>query len=334
MNSNPEAWALVLAAGEGSRLRTLTTTASGVAVPKQFCSLRGGPSLLHEALQRAAAVASPRRVCAVVAAQHRRWWRAPLRHLPESNVISQPENRGTAHGILLPLLHIAARDPEATVLLLPADHHVRDETMLRHSLRQATALAATHRHAVFMLGVAPDEPDTELGYIVPLGDGRDGAAGVLQFVEKPASTHARALFDRGALWNVFIIAATARTLLALYEKRHADTVTAMRAVVETSGVARTNASAMADLYRLLPSVDFSRDVIEGQEEMLRVVPVPQCGWTDLGTPQRVAETLRRLSQDSSVRHPMPTSASHLNLAVQHRRLQIGGNSQALQGATR
>jgi len=50
-------WAVVLAAGEGSRLRALTTTSSGIAVPKQFCSLRGGASLLEEALQRAAAVA-------------------------------------------------------------------------------------------------------------------------------------------------------------------------------------------------------------------------------------------------------------------------------------
>jgi hypothetical protein len=47
-------WAIVLAAGEGSRLRRLTTDGSGASIPKQFCSLRNGPSLLHEALRRAA----------------------------------------------------------------------------------------------------------------------------------------------------------------------------------------------------------------------------------------------------------------------------------------
>ena len=272
MNHKNNSWALVLAAGEGSRLHSLTTTESGLAVPKQFCSLHGGPSLLHEALERAAVVASPHRVCAVVAAQHRRWWQVPLQHLPEGNVISQPENRGTAHGILLPLLHIAARDPEATVLLLPADHHVRDEGELARSLRQATTLAAKEPQAIIMLGVTPEEPDTELGYIVPADDGRNGSARVLQFVEKPALKQARALLDRGALWNVFIIAATARALLALYKKRLADTVTAMRAAVEGNGDTRPDPAAVAVLYRRLALIDFSRDIIEGQEAALRVVP--------------------------------------------------------------
>ncbi len=81
-NTLNNTWALVLAAGEGSRLRSLTTTASGQAVPKQFCSLQGGPSLLQEALQRAAAIAPLQRTCSIVAAQHRRWWEAPLYHLP------------------------------------------------------------------------------------------------------------------------------------------------------------------------------------------------------------------------------------------------------------
>lgn len=52
-------WAIVLAAGDGHRLQCLTTTAAGVSVPKQFCSLQGGRSLLHCALQRAAMVAEP-----------------------------------------------------------------------------------------------------------------------------------------------------------------------------------------------------------------------------------------------------------------------------------
>ena len=80
-------WAIVLAAGEGSRLHSLTTTESGIAIPKQFCSLRGGQSLLREALLRAEAVASPANSCIVVAHHHRRWWDPELAAEPESNVI-------------------------------------------------------------------------------------------------------------------------------------------------------------------------------------------------------------------------------------------------------
>ena len=99
-------WAVVLAAGEGSRLHSLTRDERGVAVPKQFCSLQGGPCLLQEALQRAASVAALPQICSVVAEQHRQWWAPLLSYLPEQNVISQPQNRGTAFGILLPLLRV------------------------------------------------------------------------------------------------------------------------------------------------------------------------------------------------------------------------------------
>src|SRR5437762_5691423 len=130
-------WAVVLAAGEGSRLRALTTTSSGIAVPKQFCSLRGGASLLEEALQRAAAVARIERISTVVAEQHADWWCRSLAGLPPANVFVQPQNRGTALGILLALLHIFERDPHARVVILPADHHVGVEPVLARALGQA-----------------------------------------------------------------------------------------------------------------------------------------------------------------------------------------------------
>jgi len=323
-------WALVLAAGEGSRLRSLTTTPNGLAVPKQFCSLHGGPSLLNEALLRAAAVAPPERTCAIVAAQHARWWPTPLRGLPNANVVVQPENRGTAHGILLPLLHIAAMDPDATVVLLPADHHVRDEAALAISLRHAAALAAAEPDGIFLLGVEPETPDGELGYIVPGETRGTGSAHVVRFVEKPDSAQARALIGRGALWNVFIIAATVHGLLTLFGRRLPAAAAAMRALIQRNPRGVLDAAAATELYRSLPSVDFSRDVLEGEEASLRVLPVPRCGWTDLGTPQRVAETLQRL--DLQNHSPMRAATSYLSLAAAHARQQFARPSALLQGA--
>jgi mannose-1-phosphate guanylyltransferase len=71
-SQSDHSWALVLAAGDGTRLRQLTTTSCGLAVPKQFCSFGGGHSLLHKALERANVIARPERTCAIVAQQHRR----------------------------------------------------------------------------------------------------------------------------------------------------------------------------------------------------------------------------------------------------------------------
>lgn len=83
-------WALALAAGDGARLATLTTDANGRSVPKQFCSLNGGHSLLEDALNRGRRIVPRERLCAIVAADHRRYWQPTLWALPASNVIVQP----------------------------------------------------------------------------------------------------------------------------------------------------------------------------------------------------------------------------------------------------
>jgi mannose-1-phosphate guanylyltransferase len=311
-------WALVLAAGEGSRLRALTTH-RGVAVPKQFCSLVGGPSLLEEAILRAEAIVPRQRVCAIVAEQHRAWWEASLPFMPRRNVIVQPQNRGTAVGLLLPLLHIAQRDPQARVVILPSDHYVRDEAVLARSLRQAASRLAHDTQNLWLLGISPEEADPELGYIVPGSRDEAGALRVAQFVEKPPVTLARLMIERGGLWNAFILAGAVQAILRLFYLRYPQLLNEMRAAVQLDASSPDEPVAAADLYPRLPELDFSRHVIEGSETTLRVLPVPACGWSDLGTPRRVSEALRRLSPNGTARQE---TASTLNLAAQHARLQL------------
>jgi mannose-1-phosphate guanylyltransferase len=298
---------LVLAGGEGSRLHGLTRNVHGVVVPKQFCSLQGGPSLLQEALQRAASVAPIQRVCTIVAAQHRQWWTSMLGYLRHGNVIVQPHNRGTAHGILLPLLRIAEMDPEASVVLLPADHHLRNEEIMIASLREAAELASTQPDSVFLLGIEPEEPDPELGYILPACRSRGRPAAVLRFIEKPVRARARALMEQGALWNSFIIAASVRALLSLFD---AAFETARKAMQSLEG------AQLDQAYQHLRTVDFCRDVLSGNEGILRVLPVPQCGWSDLGTAARVESTLRGLMADAIGPTLRPYFPTHLILAQQ------------------
>ncbi|MCM2309936.1 MAG: sugar phosphate nucleotidyltransferase [Steroidobacteraceae bacterium] len=322
MHREAHDWALVLAAGEGSRLRSLTTTSGGVPVPKQFCSLDGGPSLLQEALQRAESVAPPARVCTVVAAAHRAWWEAPLRVLPDENVIVQPMNRGTAVGILLPLLHLARRDPLARVALLPSDHFVREEGVLAGTLRDAMADAAEYSEDVLLLGMRPEEPDPELGYVLPGTADGTGLAPVARFVEKPGLVDARQLIARGAAWNSFIIVARLEALLGLYERQFPEVVAVLNLAIERERAGA--AGAVRELYSELPDIDFSRHLLSGQERFLKLVNVPACGWSDLGTPHRVADALRRFG-----RHAPRTPVAHaplaiLNLAAQHRQLQLAG----------
>jgi mannose-1-phosphate guanylyltransferase len=249
-----------------------------------------------------------------------------LRDLPSENIIVQPTGRGTAHGIMLPVLHIVARDPEATILVLPSDHYVHDEEVLRRSMRSATARAKLRPQQVFLLGIQPDEADTELGYIVakmPLV-GRCGP--VSQFVEKPTAwSDISRLRLQGALWNSFIFAASGCGLIALFPKTFGATLETMRSAVELDRPAG-NTWATNALYRTLPSLDFARDVLVGQEASLQIVAVPSCGWSDLGTPIRLERTLRRLEKQPQPIAQGAQGSPPLILREQFERLVLRSNA--------
>lgn len=312
---DPHLWALVLAAGEGSRLRSLTTTADGIAVPKQYCSLHGGPSLLEHALYRAEALVAAERVCTVVATQHDRWWREALISRAAESVIVQPKNRGTAVGIMLPLLHILKRDPDARVILLPSDHHVLEERVLSLALERGAARLQDAQDKIVLLGIEPEEVDCELGYIVPEEKVDAGVFTVKSFVEKPPLAQARRLLSEGALWNTFIVAASAQTLLTLFAQRYPQVLKEMHDIICGGHDEETAQIALENFYETVPSVDFSKDVLQTAENMLELVAVPPCGWSDLGTPKRVKEVLskwphhHRATTSSSLSSPIPITLS-------------------------
>ena len=329
MKGAARTWGVVLAAGEGTRLASLTRDAAGNAVPKQFCSLNGGGSLVEEAIQRARQVVSLDRTCAIVARQHARHWRNALRALPAGSLIVEPQNRGTANGVLLGVLSILERDPLARIIFLPADHFVLDESALERSLRELTTSLAHNPDGITLIGIAPEGPDSELGYIVPGRTLADGSRTVARFVEKPAPSLADELFTTKALWNSFIFGARGPALLALLRMQMGTTVDEMATALAREQH-QPDSAALAELYDRLPIVDFSRAVVQQFPFRLRVITAAACGWTDLGTPRRVAETVRRLIEQA----PTPTPArcrlrpwtSHglINLAAQHARLALAG----------
>lgn len=288
----PETWAIVLAAGEGTRLSELTRQ-GGVSTPKQYCSLDGGPSLLGEALARAARLAPKRRTLVVVAEEHRAFWTRELADHPAENLIVQPRNRGTAAGILLPLLHVLERDPDARIALFPSDHHVAREELLEFSLLLALHALDERDSGLTLLGIRPDAPETGYGWIVP--GARDGSLRrVERFVEKPDAALATRLMAQGAVWNSFLIVARGVALLELYERRLPALLAAFLATFAAGPAGR--AHRLERLYAGLGDDDFSRMVLQGNEERLRLELVPQCGWTDLGTPARVEACLAELAR--------------------------------------
>jgi mannose-1-phosphate guanylyltransferase len=315
-----QTWAVVLAAGDGVRLSALTTDERGCVVPKQFCSLNGGRSLLQDALIRARRIVASARVCVIVARQHERHWRPVLWSLPERNVIVQARNCGTGNGVLLSLLHVLERDRLARVVFFPADHYVRDEATLGEAVSAVTTEDHCERGGVTLVGIEPDDLDPELGYIVPDGPAGVGTRGVLRFVEKPTATIARDLIRRGAVWNSFIFSARAESLLELMRSRQPEIVAEMTGAFARRQEQGADIRFLDPLYKNLPLMDFSRHVAEGAEAALRVSAAPACGWTDLGTPRRVVQTVQRFRLAAERPACVKTVGRSVNLAAKVTRL--------------
>jgi mannose-1-phosphate guanylyltransferase len=274
-------WAVVLAGGDGQRVSALTRDDDGQAVPKQYFSFGGRAPMLRWALARARRIARALRVLVVVNEHHRVFWERELADIPLSLVI-QPCNRGTAAGVLLALLEVQACGGAATpVVFLPADHYVADEDILHHALLTALRAARRHGQLALLLGMKPTETDQEYGWILPATGHR--IARVSRFVEKPSVDTISQMLHGGAIINSFILAARTQALLDIFEQTLPDILRAFRRCT----LASPAELALRRLYEDLPSIDLSRDVLERAAGSLLVVRVPPCGWSDLGTPDRL-----------------------------------------------
>ena len=305
-------WAVVLAAGSGKRLQTITGRSDGASVPKQYCSMHGGPSLLRLALARAFTVVPFDRVLCVVSEEHELWWRRELAELPLENIIVQPLDRGTAVGTLLPVSVALDRDPTARLVFLPADHYVAGEQILSNHIARALRELEEDINRVVLLGLEPDEPDPELGYIQLLANSDETLGTVTRFVEKPSVRRAKTLIGAGALWNSFVFAAKAETLMQLFRRRIPRAVGAFQSAADSGNL---TTSVLAKIYEQLDSADLSGDVFAGSEGSLAVLRVPSCGWTDLGTPERVARALESEAIRAAARALKPSvRPTHVNLS--------------------
>ena len=282
-------WAVVLAGGDGIRLRDLTVRIVGDDRPKQFCPIVGSKSLLSQTRARLAPLFAGDRQVFVVSCAHEKYYSEELMDAKESLVIAQPMNRGTAVGIIAALVQIIQTDPDAVVGFFPCDHHYSDDESFRSIIREATSSAEQFPRSIIIVGAEAEYAETEYGWIEPgsavLGTQAKPLCRVNRFWEKPALRQARALFRSGCLWNTFVTIASAATLLELVCSEVPDVVHSLtRALAEDD---------LAPTYARLPNVDFSRDILAHQSKKLLVLRDSGSGWVDLGSPDRVLVLLAK-----------------------------------------
>jgi len=287
-------WGVILAGGEGARLRSLTRFVSGEDTPKQFCKLLGGQSLLAQTTQRVSRTIRPERTVYVLLESHERFYREELRNVPANRLVVQPFNRGTLPAILASLAHIVRQDKNAVVGFFPSDHHYTEENRFMAGVRLAFDAAESNPETVILLGVAAKRAETEYGWIEALPsistNSSNGILKVKRFWEKPSTRIAEELFERGCVWNTFVMIGRAQAFLDLLRSVATDVYEAFEPLLALPEPASIDDS-LSVIYQSIAAADFSKVVLSGAPERLGVWCVGDVGWSDLGDPRRVMTVL-------------------------------------------
>jgi mannose-1-phosphate guanylyltransferase len=284
-------WGVILAGGDGLRLRALTKFICGDERPKQFCPLFEGTSLLEQTLRRSERSIPPEQLMVSLTRHHAKWFSQETAVCPFQRVV-QPANKGTAPAILHGLLSVARLDPQAVVAILPCDHHYSDEESFTLAIEGAFHAAAEKTDSVVLLGAKADYPEVEYGWIElgsPLGCEGSQLFGVRAFREKPDIRVARALLEQGSVWNTFVMVGHVQAFLQMVQAALPELLYPLSSARLWAG---EETHIEESVYQQIPSVSFSHDVLSVKPGGLAVLVLNDAGWSDLGDPGRVLMALR------------------------------------------
>jgi mannose-1-phosphate guanylyltransferase len=272
-------YALIMAGGGGTRLWPMSRQTR----PKQVLPLVGESTMFEMAVQRLDPLFPPERIFVVTAQPMADQLRAQAPELPPENFIVEPLARNTAPAIGLAALHIAARDPQASMAVLTADHYIADTERFRAVLAAAQEVAADGH--IVTLGIKPDHPSTGYGYIERgASDSVVGGFEVFEaeaFVEKPDRATAQTYLDGGLhSWNSGMFVWQIGRLMAEIEGQQPG----LHKHLGQIGAALDAGSyetALADVWPAVERISVDYAIMEGAEDV-RVIPV-DIGWNDVGS---------------------------------------------------
>jgi mannose-1-phosphate guanylyltransferase len=195
-----------------------------------------------------------------------------------ATILIEPEARDSAPAVAAAAAYVQARDPDGIVLMLAADHHVRDVPKFVAAAR--LGMTAAQAGYITTFGMRPDHPATGYGYIQPGKEISSGTFEVAAFVEKPSAEVAGAYLARGYVWNSGNFAFLAKTLMAEFEAFDRATAKAARAAVKAARRDGDQVFLDAEAFGQTSKTSLDYAVME-KTNKAAVVPAA-FGWSDLG----------------------------------------------------
>lgn len=289
-------WGIILAAGDGRRLKQFIRSRFNSDCPKQFCVFTGSRSMLAHTIARALHIIPSEHIIVTINRDHRVYAKHDVSTLGSQNVVVQPSNRETSASILLPLLHIVRRDPEARVVILPSDHFILEEELFMRHVAAGDAFVERHPKYLLLLGVELEWPEADYGWIetsmrIAEVNGCE-VFRVKRFLEKPSRERSSTLQKNRSLCNTMVVIGLATTVLRKFRLITPAIFQAFKAI-DSELLSPREAEVIRQVYATIPPVDFSNAILQHDPRGLAVLRVNNVYWNDWGNPARILADLER-----------------------------------------
>ncbi len=266
---------VIMAGGQGARFWPLSRQKR----PKQFLSISpSGRSLLQETARRVESLSEKGQVWVVTSSALEAGVRE---HLPEARVLCEPTPKNTAASIGFTAVHLLREDPDAVMLVLPADHAVKNESLLVAAFREAIAFAGREPKLV-TVGIPPASAHTGYGYIHRGKNLAGKMFEVSRFFEKPNAERAKEYVAAGDYyWNSGMFVWKAQVILAAIKEYMPALYEGLAKIDEAIGTPQ-EAKVTEDVFASLESISIDFGVLEHAKNCC-VLDAPEFGWSDVGS---------------------------------------------------